>query len=153
MFYYFEGPDGAGKSTLAEKMATRIIHHGPYPDMSSEDLYLHYSASYYEAARSNWAVTAVDRGHWSEYVYGNVLRGSSRLSFSACNELDRLVDELGGLRVYVTASPATLATRCLSRGEDFTPQWARGQIVAAYDEVMKYAPCRIDTTRLNNDGQ
>ena len=71
-----EGPDGGGKTTLAEALGNGFyVHHGP-PD----NPWAEYLRTVTTAARcARYRSTIVDRLHPSELVYGMELRGADRL--------------------------------------------------------------------------
>lgn len=93
MSIILEGPDGSGKTTLAQDLrhdGLKYEHHGLYPDDTPEQQYRRYSASILGASLIQ---TVVDRCYLSEFVYGIVMRGHSRLSDINCAELNKLCNE------------------------------------------------------------
>jgi hypothetical protein len=90
MSLILDGPDGAGKSFLAQdlgKQGFRYEHHGLYPDDGPETLYRRYEMSIIAAS---FVETVVDRCYLSEFVYGLVMRGKCRLHDVNLAELVRL---------------------------------------------------------------
>lgn len=78
MLVILEGPDGAGKSTLAKKLAEQfsagIIHHGPYLDVrESGDLASKYLPGIRRALAGEPVI--MDRCWLSEPIYGKAFRG------------------------------------------------------------------------------
>ncbi len=147
-----EGPDGAGKSTLARQLGTDgVWHNGTYAGVSPEDLYKIYDAQISNAmvAAAGGKTIAIDRGPLSEYIYGQVLRGHSRLGLEEVEELLARVDRVGGLRVYVHGNRHTLERRCRERGEDLVDGFSRSQTRELYSLYCGDWPCKIDSTSLN----
>lgn len=73
-----EGPDGAGKTTLARKLCFELgygYHHEGPPPAGKSALH-HYAGLLANATRP----TVFDRLHLGELVYGPLLRGASRLA-------------------------------------------------------------------------
>ncbi len=85
----------------------------------------------------------------SEYIYGQVLRGSSRLTLEQVEDLNGLTDALGGLRVYAYAHRTVMDRRCLERGEDLVLGTDLGMTRDLYALYAGDWPCKIDTTNLN----
>src|ERR1019366_6058590 len=96
----FEGADGAGKTTLIEKIRCenkwvdfKIFHHGPCSGENS--IARHYLASL-EAARH--LPTFMDRSWMSEPIYGSAFReGQDRIGVAFRRMLDRVALSLGGI--------------------------------------------------------
>ena len=76
----FEGPDGAGKTTLAAATAhalgTSYRHHGPYPGLGEEELVKTYARSMLPAVLG-FRDVVLDRCWISETPYGLALRGGA----------------------------------------------------------------------------
>lgn len=89
-----EGPDGAGKTTLAQKLIKKhgfLYHHeGPPPEGSGS--LLHYYAERLLDAKEP---TVFDRFHLGEMVYGPLLRGASRISGEEAVLMNRLIAGTG----------------------------------------------------------
>lgn len=76
MLIILEGPDGAGKTTLANQFKDyKYVHHGLYRDDNQFELIERYAQSIHKAEDN----TIIDRCYLSELVYGRVKRGKSRL--------------------------------------------------------------------------
>lgn len=83
-----EGPDGAGKTTLAHDLCKRYgmayHHEGPPPNPGAFE---HYRSLL------DWPEpTVFDRLHVGELVYGPLLRGGSQLTLEQANLLNRKAD-------------------------------------------------------------
>lgn len=107
-----EGCDGAGKTTLATKLA----HHHGYQHLHATrtpdgvDL-----AERYRTILAMPGRIVLDRCFISELVYGPLLHGRSRLTFAQVRDLTAAVGSRGGLLVHLTASPETIAARLHQR--------------------------------------
>jgi hypothetical protein len=118
MIIILEGPDGAGKSVLAETLKIRLTkegwtvvshHHGPYPELKDPSLY--YLTSMRRRVHAGLARYAVilDRSWLSEPIYGQALRGGiDRVGLGSRRMLERVALRCGALVVkcyppYATA--------------------------------------------------
>ena len=102
-----EGPDGAGKTTLATRLCTygyAYRHEGP-PPMGTTAL-RHYAGILARLERP----TLLDRFHLGELVYGPLLRGRSGLSEEGLRLLRRVLHGLG-IRVVLCLPPFPIAFR------------------------------------------
>ncbi len=120
MIVVLEGPDFAGKSALAARLASgdssfRIVANGPPP--VGVDLASHYLAQVRAARESGF--TIFDRLHIGELIYGPRLRGESRLSQRGLELLEAELDEAPALKIHVDASDGDLIKRFRGlRGDD-----------------------------------
>lgn len=114
MIILLEGPDGAGKSSLASALALRlgpecrIVHTGP--PKPGEVAMVSYSRAVREAC-GRGGYTVFDRLHVGELVYGPILRGGSQLTTRQASDLCLAIQAVGGVLVHVTASIDTLLAR------------------------------------------
>lgn len=103
-----EGPDGAGKSTLAAELAKRgwrAHHHGSYPD-DGDRLWERYLFSMLPAA-SDLADVVLDRAWQAEPIYGRVHRGGrNRLEPWQERMLERVALGVNALVVWCRPSLA-----------------------------------------------
>lgn len=73
-----EGVDGVGKTTLAKKIKGLGYKHYHFEhNKNTNDLYSFYKLFFLENKNTR---LVLDRSYISEYVYGNALRGASRIS-------------------------------------------------------------------------
>lgn len=79
MYVILEGPDGAGKSTLAQKLSAdlrcQLIHHGPYKESGPRDLAAKFMAS--QRAALGGESLVLDRCWLSEPIYAKHYRQST----------------------------------------------------------------------------
>jgi hypothetical protein len=110
-----EGPDAAGKTTLARAIVGALgyeyRHEGP-PPADDLDVFGYYLKKLTYAATETFMVPGVvlDRFALGERVYGPILRGQDRLGFIGWRRMRELLDELGAVRVLCLPSRA----RCLA---------------------------------------
>lgn len=95
-----EGPDGAGKSTLASELEQRgfkNIHFGVPPDaaLTSEEAIFRYFFNPLYAASENLPVV-FDRLHLSDRVYGPLMRGNSSMTERAESLIERYIEAVDG---------------------------------------------------------
>jgi len=106
-----EGPDGAGKTTLARQLAfltgKQYHHEGPPP--AGKDLFQHYV----ELLLRN-EPTVFDRLFEGENVYGPILRGSSRLTDMHTRYL-RGLSQVHARTIYVNPGYTTCKGNWLAR--------------------------------------
>lgn len=156
MIYIVEGPDGAGKTTLVEKILksnrnARLMHFGA--PKNDEDAFAYYKV-YAQAIASKQEdeVLVFDRSWYSDMVYGPVMRNRQEMTQEHADMLSAMVVASGGGSIiYCTAPIKTLWSRCTRRGETYIQnQTQLQQISRAYAEIMenhvKYLPVvRYDT--------
>lgn len=101
-----EGPDGAGKTTLAKQLCSEAgyayRHEGPPP--ASATALQHYAG----ILASLTEPTLLDRFHLGELVYGPVVRGGSGLSPDAMGQLHQTLFELN-VQVILCLPPFNVA--------------------------------------------
>jgi thymidylate kinase len=125
-----EGPDLAGKSTLATSLAAEIGRLHPLapatrlrangPPENDQDLYMDYYRQVEEAIahRAGGVPTIFDRLHVGELIYGPLYRGHSRIDPDQLAKLEVLLDNNQILKVHVNSDHATLKTRLESRKDE-----------------------------------
>ena len=121
MIVVLEGPDLAGKSTLASKLESQhfgavIVENGQPP--TGVVLFDHYASQIVEAS-GHPNLTVFDRLHLGELIYGPRYRGSALIDDEQLLVLERLLDQSGALKVHVDAADADLLDRHAERGDDF----------------------------------
>lgn len=137
MIIIIEGPDGAGKTTLAEKISRQtkypIIHQS---QPKSEEEKKRMLGEYIQIIRSN-KNAIFDRCWYSEMAYGPVMRGESAISYPGMYELEELLARSGAILIYATGPKALLWQRCQRRGEEYvTSRDNFNAICDNYDTIM-----------------
>ena len=128
MLIVLEGPDGAGKTTLANRLihtflenskadSAELIHRGPL-DPAIDPLHEYLLSLKYNRRDYNHLVV-LDRWHVSEMVYGPIYRGASRLNQFRWVYIEKWLEAQGALRLVVTAPTRILRARVEERGDDY----------------------------------
>lgn len=106
-----EGPDGAGKTTLAQTLRRQLdavyIHHGSYATLRGDQIAQLYHQSI-EPALTDSANVVLDRSWLSEPIYGEVFRSGLNRTAPWHRMLDRCLMSVPHLSVYLTADLDTL---------------------------------------------
>ena len=141
MIIIIEGPDGSGKTTLAEKLSKQtnypIIHtiHKSQPKTDEEKKLM--MGEYLQTIRSGKNMI-FDRCWYSEMAYGPVMRGTSAISYPDMYELEEQLTKCGAIIIYATGHKAALWQRCQKRGEDYiTSRDDFNAIYENFDRLMK----------------
>lgn len=138
MIIIIEGPDGSGKTTLAEKLSRQTkypIMHRTQPKSEEEKKLM--MGEYLQTIRSGKNMI-FDRCWYSEMAYGPVMRDESVISYPEMYELEEQLTKCGAIIIYATGPKALLWQRCLRRGEDYVT--SREDFVAIcdnFDKIMK----------------
>lgn len=138
MNFLIEGPDGSGKSTIARTISQLYGHniiHNSYPKTIEEGQNM--KQYYIDLMKSKNIV--IDRGWWSEQVYGNIIRDKSWLSVSETNELTDMFLAGDNMIIYCTGDVKVLWDRCIQRGETYVKDFViYQQIHTMYDSMYQY---------------
>lgn len=151
MIVILEGPDGAGKSTLAKALQAEfpksvLLHNGPQAGLSSTDLYNAYFTQLRKAAQQP---VILDRCWVSENVYGPIHRGVSRLTPWQTQSLEAEALGLGALLIMCRPS----FKKCLvafesGREEMLKSRDALWDVYNTYESVKTGLPTVIYDYRL-----
>lgn len=138
MIIILEGPDGSGKTTLANKLSVTMnmpIIHNVAP--KNEDDFNGMYDMYMNIVLDN-GHAILDRCWYSEIVYGEILRGESAIDLNEMLYLEELIShQEGGMIIHCTDKLNMLWQRCQYRGEDLvTLKEDLGAIKKAYDNLF-----------------
>src|SRR5580765_4211415 len=123
MLIIIEGPDGVGKTTLAESLAkelaesgdeVELLHRGP-PKSHPLDEYVLPLLDYVPGLGRH---VICDRWHWGEAVYPQVLDRTSLLDDPVFRYIEMFLRSRGALVVRPYASLELLTSRLLVRGDN-----------------------------------
>ena len=127
MKYILEGPDGAGKSTLAEKLGS-VWHHSYYPDR--REMFIKTAESLISDAVS------IDRLYYSELVYSPIYHKTpQRYGPGQMRMLDRLIWTIGRRIIFCMPSYETCHKAWSSGREEMVSD--EEQFKAIYDAYDK----------------
>jgi len=149
MIYILEGPDGGGKTTLAERLSSMTrakIAKFSYPKDDEETARVFIM--YQDLIKGNSNII-IDRCWYSEMCYGPVMRAGSTITYPQMYQLERLAANKGAMIIYCTDTKAALWSRATSRGEEYmTSRDKFNAVCDAYEELFK-APHLIPVVRYN----
>lgn len=145
--YVFEGPDLAGKSSLARRLANglkdrgekvEIVKFGPPGDVKSYELFNKLVGAVSNAATmSRTGVNVIfDRLHLGELVYGPVMRDRSLLSMEQAIAIDQMLDGIKATKIFVDADVDVLLARYKERGDDYVSMSQLFTLTARYRELL-----------------
>lgn len=137
MIIVIEGPDGSGKTTLANKIAQQtkypIIH---MTQPKSEEERDNMFADYANIIRTHKNLI-LDRCWYSEMVYGPIKRDRSAISYPNMFSLEEMLAKQGAMIIYATGPKSVLWQRCCKRGEDYiTSRETFNSICDEFDKLM-----------------
>lgn len=125
MLIILEGPDLAGKTTLARRLemylsakygdhTIRVLHRGP-PIQHPLDEYVTPLIHYRPGNRKH---VICDRWHVGEVVYSGILNRATKMTPAVYRYVEAFLKARGAVVVHVNSDVATLNTRYDERGDD-----------------------------------
>jgi hypothetical protein len=137
-----EGPDMAGKTTLARQLAdtyqnSEIKRQGP-PSGDILETYLRPIEEWASSLRTNESEHLIlDRWHMGELVYGPLLRGESLLTERQADYIDMVLQTFGCTFVHLTAPLNVLKDRYDIRGDNLIKKDQLKFISADYELLLR----------------
>jgi thymidylate kinase len=150
MFIFLEGPDGGGKTNLANKLSKAYSYEQAkfsYPKTSHEKR--HMFDMYSEFIHTHNDII-VDRCWYSEMVYGPIVRNEHNMTRIKMYELEKLViSQGGGMIIHCTDNIENLWKRFSERGDDYIENDTEllGRIKDHYEYLMHKTPHNIPVFR------
>lgn len=149
MGFVLEGPDGAGKTTLASRLVEalpdyRIEHFGP-PIQAPLEEYLHWLVA--QDAQGHRMV--IDRFHLGESVYGPLFRGTLGLTRYELTAIEWALMVRGYLMIHVTQPLKSLIDSLEQRGDEMVQVNQLSKIVEMYWDVAQLSIMPYDTYDYN----
>ena len=148
-----EGMDGVGKSTFIGNFLldgqTAVCSHFSYEDVIKQpDPIIRYAQLFNEMSTNGCTTLILDRGWYSDYVYGLAVRNKEEISMSTIDILEHLAMGYGSLTTFfLTTSVDTAWKRCKRRGEDYIKDKAMLKAVNdVYQKVIKIAKTQSPST-------
>lgn len=152
MLIVFEGPDGAGKSTLAEAVRKKThamnVHCGPPVNGQAKQNWERMAS---QASASNPLV--FDRLHWGDYAYRHYRGDDGELGLDGITAFDEWLVRRGALIVLITADADVLKRRLELLGdEDYINLDDLPSIVADYELMYKRSHAATKSPLYVNSG-
>lgn len=150
MIIVLEGPDLAGKSTIASHLKSfyhdrqhrpvEVIKISQPVESEGIDLFVEYVQQIYGAYTKTVMepdlVVIFDRLHIGEWVYGPRKRANSKLSWAQIVAIDDMLDSIGAHKVFVSQPIPELMKRFDARGEDFVTKAELTDIAKHYMAIL-----------------
>lgn len=154
MFYYLEGVDGAGKSTLARHLSNLLdiptLHRGPIP--AHRTFRDEYYSDVAELLKGPGLV--LDRGPVSELVYAKIIRGTPSVgSWEDWSDCQALYNAHQVTKIYLQAPIPVLMERIAARGEQPPKLEIMEKLVDKYNQVIDSSWTIVDTSKEKYEDQ
>ena len=138
MIICLEGPDGAGKTTLAHQLGSMcfmffntqvtVLKRGPI----QLDPIAEYLEPFVDLVEHHERIMILDRWHVGELIYGPLLRGESKLTVRQANYIEMVMASLGCHFVHLSAPVETLESRWDQNPDDLVKRELLASIRGAY---------------------
>lgn len=137
MLIILEGPDGAGKTTLANRLAeltgAKLLRKGPI----ERDVISEYTLDLQWYRPGQGEDVVCDRWHLGEEVYGPILRGGSTFDRATYHHVEKTLVTRGALLGVLMPPLKELVRRVEARGDDLVGAEHLPEIVKGYDEALR----------------
>lgn len=135
--YIFEGPDGAGKTTVVEHLKqsyelagkTVAVNHLTFND----DLDLQWLDAKTTVEHGGFDVVIMDRSPESELCYGPVLRGAIRGTAEQWSDWYTWSRRHDAEKIVLLDYPGKLVDRAFERGESYLNRWQLQEVIDLYE--------------------
>lgn len=154
MLIILEGVDCSGKSTLAQKIMTRLslqpnttvelLHRGPPKSHPVQEYMIPLSE--YKPNTSHHIIC--DRWHWGEAVYPEILDRKSEMTSDLFRTIEQFLAERGAIVILLDPPQADLTARMNTRGDELINVQHMIGIRQRYQKI--YARTIMDATRFND---
>jgi thymidylate kinase len=147
MIIILEGPDGSGKTSLANQISRQtgypILHRTKPKDEAEKQRMME---EYLQIIRSGKNMI-FDRCWYSEMAYGPVMRDKSYITFPQMYDLEQRLAKTGAIIIYCTGPAYVLWKRCQSRGEDYITSKGNFDAICKNFEEIFASPHYIPVVR------
>lgn len=147
MFIVLEGCDGAGKTTLAERLADRarqrdlkadVWHRGVPVRHPLEEYELDLETDYPRDVDERLSTLIVaDRWHLGQLVYGGLYRDANDLGEGGALHVDLLLESIGATQFIVSPPLDIIRDRLRVRGEDYLKEEHVERVWNHYEQLAK----------------
>lgn len=144
MLIILEGPDGAGKTTLADSLRATLVDHCRVEDLvevrhsgpPTRHPLVEYELALTEYRPDrDWHIVC-DRWHLGELIYPHILGRKTVYDEAMHWHIEKFLTSRGALVVYVQRDLDVLTKTLMQRGDDYVTVDVLPKIVDAYDRIL-----------------